>query len=480
LSKSTTKGATPILKKNLGLTELEVSVLLPIIHGGNMTVGSIALVSGEPLKKIQRALNGLLEKGYVRSIDGIVPVYRAFSPISSLAETLSSTLSDLESIAEGTQTTLNDRLNDVEKTSATFLETQQMRIEEINSFSEQYESDVLDKISVELENAAGSLSTLFTDFSTSMEEVLDNLDSNLDESIGEKLTVLQKELDKSQTVLDSEMKKITRVSNKFLKTESLATTTAITGLQKKSKSLFVGVKKSLKQAFSSTETTLDELIISLASSMGDVSLNASNHLSEVLVTASESIKQQSVNLDETLDELILSTNESSSGLLSFAKEIAAKHIERTERTIRNALEATQSFSGDIESWKSEVNTYMSTASQSVIAQLSQVASTDRIFLDVVKSTAIGYLEKTSSDLADGYSSLRGEIRTIGVDTDSFVNAARTSVTSLLEKQIEADNSRIEQSNEVLQVDLDKWGKKATKSIDKKISGVIAEVSEVLR
>jgi len=479
LSKSTTKGATPILKKNLGLTELEVSVLLPIINGGNMTVGSIALISGEPLNKIQRALNGLLEKGYIKLIDGIVPVYRAYSPISSLAQTLSSTLSDLESIAEGTQTTLKDRLNDVEKTSETFLETQQLRIEEINSFSEQYESNVLDKISSELETAVGSLSTLFTDFSTSMEDVLDNLDSNLDESIGEKLTALQKELDKSQTVLDSELKKITRESNRLLKTESKVTITAITELQKKSKSLFVGVKKSLKKAFSSTETTLDEVIISLTSSMGEVSLNASNNLSQVLTTVSESIKLQSVHLDETLDELIVSTNESVSGLIAFAKETASKHIERTERTIRNALDATQSFSSDIESWKSEVNTYMSTASQSVIAQLSQVASTDRIFLDVVKNTAIGYLDKSSSDLVDGYTSLRGEVKILGTDTDSFMNAARTSVTSLLEKQIETDSSRLEHSNELLQADLDKWGKKATKSIGKKISGVISEMSEVL-
>ncbi|MHA1575918.1 MAG: helix-turn-helix domain-containing protein [Candidatus Thorarchaeota archaeon] len=479
MSKSKTKGVTPILKKNLGLTDVEVSVLLPIIQGGNMTAGSIALLSGEPLNKIQRALKGLLNKGYIKVIDGIVPVYRAYSPISSLGDTLSATLSDLGSIAEGTQTILKDRMNNIEKTSEVFLETQQTRIEEINSFSEQYESDILEKISTELENTVGSLTTLFTDYSTTIEEVLNNLDANLDESIGTKLSALQNELDASQKVLDIEMKKITRESNKRLKTESTATTTAIAELQKKSKSLLTSFGKSIRHAFSSTEATLDDVILTLTSRMGDVSLAASNNLSQVLTAVSESIKQQSSQLDETLTELVVSTNESVSGLISFTQESALKHMERTERIITNALEATESFSDDIESWKSEVNTYMSTASQSVIAQLSQVATTDRTFLDVVKNTAIGYLEKTTSDLADGYSSMRTDVRKLGTDTDSFMKDTRTSVIALVEKQVEADALRLDHSNELLHVGLQKWGKKAAKAIDKKINGAVGEISQVL-
>ncbi|MGY5853390.1 MAG: helix-turn-helix domain-containing protein, partial [Candidatus Thorarchaeota archaeon] len=56
----------PILKANLGVTDFEARVLLPVFMGGNMTAGGIAIALGDQLSKVERALKKLVDKGLVR------------------------------------------------------------------------------------------------------------------------------------------------------------------------------------------------------------------------------------------------------------------------------------------------------------------------------------------------------------------------------------------------------------------------------
>ena len=86
----------PVLKSNLGMTETESKVYIPIALGGNMTAGSVAAVIGETLSKVKRALNSLLKKGLVVQVEGLVPLYRAISPNMTVNKALTAVHEDFE------------------------------------------------------------------------------------------------------------------------------------------------------------------------------------------------------------------------------------------------------------------------------------------------------------------------------------------------------------------------------------------------
>ncbi|MHA2242579.1 MAG: helix-turn-helix domain-containing protein, partial [Candidatus Thorarchaeota archaeon] len=63
MSKSKTVKTIPVLKENLGLTKTEVDAYLPVVIGGNMTAGGVALLSEKKLATVEKALERLVTKG---------------------------------------------------------------------------------------------------------------------------------------------------------------------------------------------------------------------------------------------------------------------------------------------------------------------------------------------------------------------------------------------------------------------------------
>ncbi|MHA1637971.1 MAG: helix-turn-helix domain-containing protein [Candidatus Thorarchaeota archaeon] len=479
MSKSTTVKIPPVLTKNLGVSKNEVAVLLPIINGGNMTVGSISLISGLTYSVVEKALTSLEKKGLVKALDGVVSLYRLQSPILLFSESLSKSLVDVESLAETSKNALSSRIDDIDNTAESVIATQKSNSSKLNSFFEQYEQELLETVQNNMETVVGMAKTLLTGYSSNIEGVLNGLDIDLEESIGIQLTSLQTELDLSQTQLDKELKKILRQTKQVLKKETQSTTALISEIQKKSDGLLVTLDKRIAQHLQIATTHLSKGISSISGKLDALSLDASNKLSLVLTSTSEKIEQQSHQFDEDLGDYLDSNQESLDELFRAFREVSTKYVEQTETKIRTALESTEEFGKDIDSWQTEVTSYMNTASQTVIAQIDQIAGTDRAFLDVVKNILNGHLEKSTAVISDEYTTLKSLTRGISADTDTFMNAARSDLIKLLQKQVDADTIKQELTKDELYVGLESWGSKASKSIEKKTNRAIKEINSML-
>jgi len=97
LSGNVAAESIPVLKRSLGITNIEAKAILPVFAGGNMTAGGVSVASGEPLKKVERALDRLEKKGLVTRIEGVVPIFRLSPSIFALEGSLSSVSDDLKS-----------------------------------------------------------------------------------------------------------------------------------------------------------------------------------------------------------------------------------------------------------------------------------------------------------------------------------------------------------------------------------------------
>ncbi|MHA1904720.1 MAG: helix-turn-helix domain-containing protein, partial [Candidatus Thorarchaeota archaeon] len=118
MSKSKTVKTIPVLKENLGLTKTEVDAYLPVVIGGNMTAGGVALLSEKKLATVEKALERLVTKGLVKRIDGIVPVYRALPPLLSKTKELSAMLERMESLKATSIEEMDSNLKETDKVMA--------------------------------------------------------------------------------------------------------------------------------------------------------------------------------------------------------------------------------------------------------------------------------------------------------------------------------------------------------------------------
>jgi sugar-specific transcriptional regulator TrmB len=101
----------PVLKANLGLTDLEAKVMLPIYLGGNMTPGAIAMISGEKLPSVNRTLGRLESKGFVVKVEGVVPIFRPVPAVLSMTGELNSVVENIEGLAHASLSALEIRYN---------------------------------------------------------------------------------------------------------------------------------------------------------------------------------------------------------------------------------------------------------------------------------------------------------------------------------------------------------------------------------
>ena len=118
-----------VLKKNLGITDVESKVLLPVYLGGNMTAGGVSLMSGEKLTTVEKALKRLTEKGMIKEIDGIVPVYRSLPPNLSLSDELSAILGEVQNLTKLSEKTFSSKDEEIDKNVKKVLTSQTKSLE---------------------------------------------------------------------------------------------------------------------------------------------------------------------------------------------------------------------------------------------------------------------------------------------------------------------------------------------------------------
>ncbi|MHA2206040.1 MAG: helix-turn-helix domain-containing protein, partial [Candidatus Thorarchaeota archaeon] len=210
MSKSKTVKTIPVLKENLGLTKTEVDAYLPVVIGGNMTAGGVALLSEKKLATVEKALERLVTKGLVKRIDGIVPVYRALPPLLSKTKELSAMLERMESLKATSIEEMDSNLKETDKVMAKLRKVARDRDAVAIQVLEDFETATLSIVKSQVELVIGITNDILTGFSNDLELTLNKGDTSLDDSIGTQFKALQMELDLSQKQLAKESKKIAR------------------------------------------------------------------------------------------------------------------------------------------------------------------------------------------------------------------------------------------------------------------------------
>ncbi|TXT57489.1 MAG: hypothetical protein BAJATHORv1_10191 [Candidatus Thorarchaeota archaeon] len=469
----------PVLKSNLGLTKLEASVLYPILASGNITAEGVALLIGEKTSKVKSTLKKLIEKGYVVELEGVIPVYRAVPLDTMVVSSLQEMLDEFSSIKEVSENVIGEQEKTTSSLAQNLLESHKERDLKVTNALDEYENEMVTTVRDQIEEISGTVTNVLNSLVEQLETVLTEIDTGLDNRLGVLLSELQKSLDASQKQLIESTDEIATEFDDWLNDETTSVSDSIDGVSNKIAELVEQIRSSINEALSESEGALDdaskEIVKVVLAKSTDISKKSVKQLNQLISDLKTSLSE----FDSTLGESYLGAKESLDGMLESAKEIPREQAEHVQHEIQTAIDATISVLSDISAWKKEVTGFMEVANQSVTAQLEQVSDTDDSYHEVIRTSVNTYFDKASGFLSDEFARLKSFAKSINSDFDVHVSEVRNSILSLLQGQLEADDARIQEDGETLNADIDDWASIAGEEIEKKLTGAVDEISQVL-
>lgn len=469
----------PILRKNLDLTEVEVKVIVPIFLGGNMTAGGIALLSGEKLPSVKRALSRLVSKGMISEIKGIVPVYRALSPSLALSDKLGEALKQVQSLTNESDKVLTSRIEGSGAVVETIVEQQKGALNDIRNSLSEYEDEIVNLVRVQIDQVVTTSTGAIAKFSEEIEKALNQLDTTLDSSLGTKMHELQSEIDKAQVALGKDLTKSAKDFDKWLKQERKGPISSADEFRLKSEEMIEVVKDALAKALTQSNESIRKIARNISSTLTSLASNASDSGLSVINGVSADITQLLNNLDTELEQAYLTGQESLNEVITQSREISAEYGEFAKGRIDEAIEIIDSVGGIVDEWKDEVAGLMDVASQSVTSQLNQVGVTDANYLEVMRNSLASHLERVNNSLDDEYDSLKTLATTLGVECENNLGETRSLLLELLQNQNEEEQIACDDTAKTLYIDLEKWVDNTIASIEKNLTSTSDDISNIL-
>ncbi|MBN2228779.1 MAG: hypothetical protein JW779_04225 [Candidatus Thorarchaeota archaeon] len=479
MSDDTLSKSMPVLRQSLGLTEAEATTIVPIYLGGNMTAGGVSLLTGEKLTTVTKTLSRLVEKGLVKEIPGIVPVYRALAPSLALSGTLSESLKEVTSLVNESEKILLTRITQTDEAIEKTIDSQNKTINEIRTSLTSYEENILNLVKSQIEQVVSTTTNTMTSFSDEIEQAMIGLDTILDENLGSKLLELQGEIDKAQLALEKDMKTTVRDFDKWLKPERKSTFNSITEFGTKSGSIVASAKATVTKALSKSSESIHALARDISEHLTSLASTASDEGLAVLNEVSKEISQLLNNLDGELSQAYLTGQESLKEVITQARSISKEYGEFAKNRIGDAVEIADSVCNVVEDWKNEVSGFMEVASQSVTSQLNQVASTDAKYLEATKTALTLHIDKVNGVLSDEYGQLISLTTVLGNECENSLAENRTLVLELLQAQIDSEQTSCESAQTQLDSALNQWVGDTVVLIEKRLKETSADVSSIL-
>ncbi|MHA1962978.1 MAG: helix-turn-helix domain-containing protein [Candidatus Thorarchaeota archaeon] len=468
-----------VLKRNLGITDVESKVILPVYLGGNMTAGGVSLMSGEKLHTVEKALKRLVNKGMIKEIDGIVPVYRSMPPNLALSDELSSILGEVQTLAELSEKTFSSKAEEIDKNVEKVITSETKSLETIRKSLAKYEDEMLELVGSRIEQVKVTAAAVMNALSEDIEDIMNKLDTSLDNRLGAKLTELQTEIDKSQVRLDKDAKRISRAFDRWLKVERKTTLTTISEFETKAQSLIGVAGDAVNKALGASSDALQKITQEMTKSLSSMTSNASDKGVEILNSVTEDLTQLLAHLESELNQTNLAGQESLREVLVQARTIPTEFGEFTKNKINSAAEIVEVVSGDIDDWKEEVSSFMDVATNSVASQLDQVATTDANYIDVLKNTLNSHIEKLNGMISEEYHQVQGLATSLGTDCETTLADTRVLMLELLEKQNATEQAGCDTAAKTLHSELDKWVQGTVQSINKSLETTSADISTTL-
>ena len=468
-----------VLKKNLEITDFESKALLPVYLGGNMTAGGVAFMSGENLSSVQKALQRLVTKGLIKEIEGIVPVYRSVPPNLALSGELASVLDKIRSLSDLSQKTLGSEGEEIDTLVNDVIDSQTKSIQTMRTAFSKYEDDMLDLVTSGIEQVKTTATAVMAELSEDLEDVMNKLDTSLDNRLGAKLAEMQGEIDKSQIRLEKDVRGISREFDKWLKTERKTTIASISEFETKTESLIETAKNSVNKALEASSNVLKNIAQDMTTALSSMTSEASDNGVEILNSVSEDLTQLLARLESELTQTYKAGHESLRDVLVEARTIPTDFGAFTKNKIISAADIVQEASKEVEDWKAEVSSFMDVASQSVISQLNQVASTDANYINILKNTLASHIEKLNGMTTEEYGQIQGLATTLGADCENTLAETRILVLDLLQKQNDTEQAGCDEATKTLHSELDKWVQDTVQLIAKNLSSTATEISATL-
>ena len=469
----------PVLRKNLGLTEIEVKVIVPIFLGGNMTAGGISLLSGEKLPSVKRALTRLVSKGMVTEIEGIVPVYRALSPSLALSDELSESLKQVQGLTGESDKVLTSRMESSGAIIEAILEQQKSALDDIRKSLTGYEEKVVELVRTQIEQVVTTSTGAMNQFSEEIENAMNQLDTTLDSSLGGKMLELQAEIDKAQVALSKELAKSVKEFDKWLKIERKGTISSVDEFKLKSEGMIEVIKEALAKALTESNESIQKIARDISGTLTSLASNASDSGLSVINGVSTDITRLLNSLDAELEQAYLTGQESLNEVITQSREISVEYGEFAKSRIDEAIEIIDSVGSIVEEWKDEVASLMDVASQSVTAHLNQVAVTDANYVEVMKNSLTSHIERVNLLLDEEHDSLKTLATTLGTECENNLSETRSLILELIQSQNEDEQASCDTASKTLSVELDKWVESTLGSIDKNLTNTSNDISDIL-
>ncbi|MFX1559497.1 MAG: helix-turn-helix domain-containing protein [Promethearchaeota archaeon] len=479
MSEKTATEVVSVLKKNLGITDVESKALLPVYLGGNMTAGGVSLMSGEKLATVKKALERLAKKGLVKEIEGIVPVYRSVPPNLSLSQELASFLDEVRNLTDISDKTFSSKFEEIDKNVEKVISSQLKSLETVQGSLTKYEDEMLDLVGSRIEQVKATATAVMGALSEDIEDIMNKLDTSLDNRLGAKLTELQSELDKSQVRLEKDVIQISRQFDKWLKAERKTTITSISEFETKAKSLIKLARNAVTKALEASSASLQNITQEMTKTLSSMTSTASDKGVETLNSVSDDLTQLLALLEGELNQTYVAGQESLREVLAQARTIPADFGEFTSSKIKSAAEIVDVVGGDVEDWKVEVTSFMDVASQSVTSQLEQVASTDANYIEVLKNTLTSHIDKLNGMISEEYRQVQGLATTLGTECENTLADTRVLMLELLEKQNATEQIGCDAAAKTLHSELNKWVSGTVQAIEKNLQTTSEDISNIL-
>lgn len=444
-----------------------------------MTIGAIALLSGDKPQTIEKALEGLKNKGLVSRVDGVVAVYRAVPPSLMMGEDLSSAAAQTSSLTDASRTAFDSYDETLTEVVQTITDAERSMSAELSRAFDESESILIGEEQAGAASSIASSSEVMRTFCEAAESLLKDYGESLDQGLVSLLADLQSDLDKAQNDIQMDIKTLSKEFDQEVRGEQDASSQAIAEFGKKTKAMVQKARSTVNGALvDNLETlrqTIDGLSVAIESRTSDTVKESTDQLAASSDELARSLEQIVLELDQTGTE----TRKSLSGVASISREAAGSIAKSARQAIENALRVVQPLAVDVGSWTEESTSSIAFASEGLAAQLGQVASTNSGYLEAMKNTLSMYLGQTDSVLNQAFVGLSDLLSGMKDQIESFSGEARASTTKLAQAQVSASRDRIDSAATSFGAGLDKWTTDTGRSLQKKTAQASSEASASL-
>ncbi len=344
-----------VLKSNLGITDAEVRVLLPVLAGGNMTVGAVAVLSGDKPQTVEKALDGLKNKGLVSRVDSVVPVYRAIPPYLMMSADLSSVAGQTDSLAQISRKMLDAQDRALEELAESIKKAGGTMSTELSRVLEEQDLTLIDEEQASATSAIESSSDIMTGFCQAAESIIKEDGESLAQSLTGQLAEVQGEIDKVQGDTQTDIKTLNKELDQDVRREQDASLQAIADLGKRTKAMVQEARSTVKNALlndlATLRQTMDGLSNVIESRLSDIVNEAAGQLAASSDELARSLEQLTFELDQTDAEI----RKSITGLASTSRQAANGIAKGARQVIENAAKVTETLGMDVSSWSDESN-----------------------------------------------------------------------------------------------------------------------------